>query len=117
MEASKLASDLKQFHGSSHYWKHLLGFHYTDGVKYLAENAQCYWLIDLVASWAISKNLDNEEFLVFELVVNKDSTAQVTISDGNKRVLGTQEIEYTDFPLPKITIWCIEKIIILPSEY
>ena len=41
----------------------------------------------------------------------------VRIEDGNKNVLYTQEIHYTDFPLDEITIWVEGNIVLLPSEH
>ena len=36
-------ADLMQFIGTENYWRHWLGFNYTDGVKYLAEKGEAYW--------------------------------------------------------------------------
>ncbi len=39
--------------GTENYYRHSLvpNFLFTDGVKYLAENAECFWLIDIIASY------------------------------------------------------------------
>ena len=50
MDAETLLQNLQLFCGTEQYYKHFLGIRYTDGVKYLAENAQCYCLIDAIAS-------------------------------------------------------------------
>ena len=42
-------SELNQFIGTEHYYRHLLGFNYTDGVKFMAERGKAYWLIDAIA--------------------------------------------------------------------
>ena len=49
-------------------------------------------------------------------------TGVLTCSDGGKdghksKVFYTQEIEFTDFPLPEITLWFQNNTIFLPSEY
>ena len=113
----EILENLPYFTGTEHYYLHLFGVKYTDGVKYLAESCECFWLIDLISSYQADPKIKNEEFQVFKLKVNPDKTATVEISDGNHNILATQDIEFTDFPLPEIEIWCIDKIAILPSEY
>ncbi len=44
-------AELAQFTGTEQYYKHLGGLVYTDGVKYLAEKAGSYWLLDIIASY------------------------------------------------------------------
>lgn len=115
---SQLTVELMQFHGTEHIYKHSFDLiHYTDGIKYLAEKADCYWLIDLVASYQVEEKVKDEEFQVYHLEVKSDKTAVVTITDGNDNLLALQKIEFTDFPLPEIKIWCVDKILLLPNEY
>ena len=40
------AVTLAQFTGTAQYWRVARQFVITDGVKYLAESAACFWLID-----------------------------------------------------------------------
>ena len=105
------------FTGTEHYYKHPFGIMITDGVKFLADSAISWWLLDIVASYQFDTNVKNEEFQVFNLKVREDKSAIVEISDGNHNVLATQELEFTDFPLDEIELWCISKVCILPSEY
>ena len=57
-----LEADLAQFSGTDNWWKHRTGrLTYTDGVKFLAEKAGAFWLIDLVASYQTAR-LRQEEF-------------------------------------------------------
>ena len=55
-----------------------------------------------------------------KLTVN-DSSAKLSIEDGNGKVLAQQDIEFTDFPLESIDIWSQfdgnKWIHLLPSEY
>ena len=51
METTISESDLSQFIGTENYYRHWTGHGvYTDGVKYLAEKAGAYWLIDAILS-------------------------------------------------------------------
>jgi len=115
--AKEIEENLIQFTGTEHYYKHPFGIMITDGVKYLADSAESWWLIDIVASYQFDEKIKQEEFQVFKLSVKPDKTALVEISDGNKNVLATQDIDYTDFPLTEVELWCIQKICILPNEY
>jgi hypothetical protein len=44
------AATLAQFTGTTQYWRVARQFVITDGVKYLAESAACFWLIDAAIS-------------------------------------------------------------------
>ncbi len=57
------------------------------------------------------------EFQSWKLNVNADRTATLTCEDGNGGVVFTKAIEYTDFPLAEITLYFMNKTILLPSEY
>jgi hypothetical protein len=92
----------------------------TEGCLYLAERAQCYWLLNLYASHLISIDGDKEPFNCLKLVTDSHS-AIATIDDGNGNTLRTQAIEYTDFPLDTIKLfacWSGEFwVVMLPTEY
>jgi len=116
MNTTELKAELKQFTGTEHYYKNFTGLRYTDGVKFLADKTGCYWLIDLVGSY--QHKLKNVGFQLWELKVNKDKTAVVTIKeDDDKPILIKQELKYTDFSLNEIQLYCIGGVLILPSEY
>jgi hypothetical protein len=42
----QITAALKQFIGSGIIYQHWLGIRFTEGVKYLADAAEAYWLID-----------------------------------------------------------------------
>ena len=116
--ATEILNTLNQFTGTEHYYKHFMGLTYTDGINYLAESCECYWLLDIVASYQSDTKMKKQPFQVYKMKVNpSDSSAIIKISDGDNHILATQEIGYTDFPLSEIELWCIEKILILPMEY
>ena len=110
--------DLEQFTGTEKYYKHWLnGIVFTDGVKYLADKAGAYWLIDAVASYQ-TKKIAAVPFQVWELTVNPDKTAVLTMKeDSDFPALVTQRIPYTDYPMPKIKLWLSNRVLMLPSEY
>jgi len=116
-------SDLEQFTGTDHYYRHLGKFVYTDGVKYMAETAGAYWLLDVVFSHVAdvyaNKDIDAEqkEFLVCSLTVSDDDSALFTLDDGNDNILATQKIEYTDFPAQSVKFYIENNVALLPSEH
>ena len=116
-----LQTDLNQFIGSENYYKHFLGYHYTDGVKYLAEKAGAYWLIDAILSHVhTNRKLRDEDFLSWKLVPTENSGCILTGDDGNNNILVTQDIPFTDFPFKEVDddfmLFFSEGVLFLPSE-
>ena len=114
-----LQAELSQFTGTENYYKHFGGIVYTDGIRYLAEKAGCYWFIDLIASYQGEQHVKNESFQIWELKVNlKDNHAIATMqADTEEPYLIMQEIEFTDFPDEYLMVYCIDHVVLLPSEY
>ncbi len=113
-------ADLMQFTGSEHWYRHALvrDVLYTDGVQYVAQTAGAYWLIDEIAFTQRSeRRVAAEKFQLWKLTVNPDHTARLTCEDGNGRAVFGKTLEYTDFPLEEITLYFMNKTILLPSEY
>ena len=117
----EILNTLPQFTGTDGYtvWSPIFrNFVLTDGAEYLAESADAYWLVDLFASHLPAYK--DEGFAVLYLKV-KDGKAVAQIEDGNGKVLAKQKIEYTDFPLDVIVLYCVPQddkfVVLLPSEY
>jgi len=106
---------LKEYTGTEKYYKYLFGILITDGVKALCERFECWWFLDIVCSY--QPDLKLEEFQVWSLGVNEDNSAVIICTDGNDKLLKTQEIPYTDFKATEATFWYVEGIVLLPSEY
>lgn len=112
--------DLSQFTGTEQYYRHYLGLNYTDGIRYLAEEAGAFWLIDAIASYQTKGFLKDPDLLHFQLweLQVKDNTATLTCKkDSNKESVVSQFIEFTDFPLESIKLYVVDKVLMLPSEY
>lgn len=109
-------SELNQFTGTECYYRHWLGHKYTDGVKFLAEKAGAYWLIDAVMSY--QAKFKDIPFQDWELTVEEDKTAVLTMKeDSDKPELVRQRIPLTDFPMPYAELYFIDGVLLLPSEY
>lgn len=122
-------ADLDQFYGSEQFYKHWLGIIYTDGIHYLAEKANAFWLIDLIASYQNDPKVKREPFQLWTLELNGQGGATAYAqSDSDEPRLAEQEIEYTDFPVtlgPKFEMYLEDgsldgvttvKVLMLKSE-
>lgn len=112
-------AELANFTGSENWFKHWLGKAlYTDGVKFVAEQAGAFWLIDEIAINQTRPKVRAEEFQVWTLKVDLEKRKGVlSCDDGNGNVVFTKRIDYTDFPLAEIRFYCTDNTILLPSEY
>ncbi len=131
LRAAMLADQLPRHTGTEQYWKNPFHpFRYTDGVKFLAEMGQCYWLLDAIGSWQISPKVRGNKMLgeiqFWTLEVKENNSAKLVCERDSNDVAVTQEIEYTDFPLPKIKLYLqamsfykpsVGGVLMLPSEY
>ena len=112
-------AQLSYFTGTEKYYRisrrHLL----TDGTKYLAEEAECFWMMDAIASHL--SEIGTEDWFVLVRVEETEGRAVMIYEDGNEHEHARQEIPYTDFPMHAIslyTCWDGEHwVIMLPSEY
>jgi hypothetical protein len=115
-----LEHELRQFTGSEHHYRHRLGFVYTDGVKYLAEKAGAYWLLDVIGSYQERRELRAArlvDFQLWELKVNDNKTCAVRcFEDSGMPPAIEQQIEYTDFPLASVKLYLENGCLMLPSE-
>lgn len=112
-------TSLTQFTGTERYYRiskrHLL----TDGTKYLAEQAECFWMMDAIASHLAE--IGTADWFVVVKTAVKNSKALMVYGDGNGHEHARQEIPYTDLPLAEITLYACwdgeHWVIMLPSEY
>jgi len=118
MNSNELTSNLSQFIGTENFHRITSRHILTDGSKYLAKHAQCFFLMDAIASHL--PKYFHDYFAVAELKVNGNS-ATLTLDDGNGNVFARQSIDYTDFPLNEIKLYCSFDgeywVIMLISEY
>ena len=112
--------DLRQFTGSENWYRHGINRNilFTDGAKHVADEGGAYWLLDAIAiCQRYEKSVASTLFQVWKLTVHSDRTASLVCANGNDKIVYTQHIEFTDFPLDEITLYFTNNVIHLPSEY
>ncbi len=89
--------------GSENLHKYNFGLVITEGVLSLAKKFECFWFLDIIASY--QPQLQKEEFQVWTLTKHSDSSATVVCTDGNDGVLKTQTVPWTDFNADTCMVW------------
>ncbi|MEM6837871.1 MAG: DUF6876 family protein [Cyanobacteria bacterium P01_C01_bin.120] len=129
LSPEQLQAGLAQFTGTETWYRYRFGqailAYYTDGIKYLVENADCYWLLTEIISVQDQPAICAEPFQVWHLTVTNEQAATLACEDGNDNIVFSKDIPYTDFPLEEITVWVeygeiegvIKPILLLPSEH
>ena len=130
MENTKQAEDLLEglngFTGTENYYPSSFGrLKLTDGIQYLREKADCYWLIDIVESVQHLKKVEEQaRFIIWSIVKNGNKAVVEGYwdieSDGgysDEKLVYRQKVEYTDFPLDKYEFYQVGDVLLLKSEY
>jgi len=113
---SAIKENLQQCIGTENYYQPFLGLKYTDGVKMLADDAECHWLISDLGI-AAKLEFSHIPFQLWKLRV-KDKIGLLTMQeDTDAPILYEQKYEYTEFPEGEIELYVFDDIILLPSEY
>ena len=124
VQVSEIKEGLQHFHGTEMFYSiPLLKTRFTDGLKYLANVADCFWLITDTS--VIAKSLMNRsEFITIDFKklsaeerLNKGFDAIITYSDGNNTILEKQGYRATDFPLDELRLFFVNNSLMLPNEY
>lgn len=122
-----LKNALAEYSGSEHFYRvsaFARNFVVTEGVKFLADEAQCYWLLDIVVSYLPEIQKADETFAVVLLERHAEGNGAVVriVDDVPATVVyAEQDIEFTDFPLPEIKLYIGSDgehwTLMLPGEY
>jgi len=121
-QAAEIQAALSHFHGSETFYRHWTGkLIYTEGVKYLADTAECHWLIDAIASHqpTCCKDMMLADFQVWYLLLEGQDAVPWIPVKANGAILTCwrdtpeedslppirQNIEFSDFALPQIKLY------------
>ena len=114
-----IIQNLAHFNGSESLYTHTVGgssILYTEGILYVAETCECYWLLDFILSHQNSPILNQEDFQIWNIIKHENKWIISCCDDDNNLILD-QDIEFLDFPLNSIKLWYVEGTLLLPSEY
>ena len=120
--------DLKQFTGSGNFFRHWGNplLFYTEGVQYLANQTNSYWLVNEIGYELLPKLLKRfkDWFYCIQFQAYSNETACITVSNGNGRIWLKRKIKWTDFPITEqpITFYLCQSgrysyCFMLASEY
>lgn len=91
----------------------------SDGAKAFADKFGAYWFLDVISSYQGGHySVSSLDMQVWQIKRNKTGNgAVVTCEDGNKNVVITQRIKFTDFEPNEGTLWLVNRVCYLPSEH
>ncbi|MGC1633480.1 MAG: DUF6876 family protein [Gelidibacter sp.] len=121
---NEIKEGLQHFHGTEVFYQiPLLRTRFTDGLKYLANVAHCFWLITDTS--VIAKSLmDRSTFVTidFKRLSREEQEisgyeAEIIYTDGNAIILEKHGYRATDFPLDELRLFFVNDTLMLPGEY
>jgi hypothetical protein len=118
LSMAELQSELRQFTGTEKWHRNQMfpNSTYTDGIKYLAEKAQAFWLIDLILSCQHGR-IARIPFQIWWLKVTGSKAVAEMRQDTGQPVEVRQKIPFTDFPQGELKLYYVNNVLLLPSEY
>ena len=120
----EIKEGLQHFHGSEMFYQiPLIRTRFTNGLKYLANVAECFWLITDVS--VIAKSLLNRSHFItidFKRLSEEEQDytgyeAEIIYSDGNGNIFEIHRYNFTDFPLDELRLYFVDNTLMLTSEY
>ena len=111
---NELKAELQHFSGSETFFQiPLTKTRFTDGIKYLATAAECYWLITDAS--VIAKSLLSKSYFItidFKRLSIKEQKIQgceavIFYGDGNDHILEKHKYQVTDFPLDELRLFFV----------
>jgi hypothetical protein len=108
---------LRDFTGTTQWFRHFTGYTYTEGVKAMAEQFSAYWFIDLVMSHQTNSKVRAQEFQTWELKRIGGDRFLAAATDGNDNIIAKQDIPFSDFAADTLKLYFTDGVLLLPSEY
>ena len=90
---------------------------YSDGIKFLADSASCWWLVDDIVSAQTFGMISASKFQIWILEKTGKKSAVLRCESEHGTILFKKTVCYTEFPLPRVVIYVVGKTIMLASEY
>ena len=111
---------LKDFSGTEQYYSGYLGVSLTDGAYFVGVNGASWLITDICSILKVHSIVKKEEFVSINFKV-ENNKAEVIYTDGNEKILYTQNYKYTDFSKhfkeSEIKFFYTDNVLMLSSEY
>ena len=123
-KVNEIKEGLQHFHGSEMFFQiPLIRTRFTSGIKYLAEVANCFWLVTDTS--VIARSLMDKSYFItidFKRLTDDEQEkfgceAMITYGDGNDLIFEKHRYNMTDFPLDELRLYFVDNTLMLPSEY
>lgn len=128
------SAELETFFGTERYFRHPFGgLLYTDGVFHAASKSEgvlydgthaCSGALRLIHDIAIRQPEARErcpDFQLWTLAVEERGPMRGAVltcrADSDEEPVITERYAWTDFPLPKLTLYVMDNVLLLPGEY
>ena len=117
IKSSDLSNLMSYCYGTEHYYTNpIYSFKYTDGIKIFCENAQSYWLLDIVNSVCRFYKRMHQDLIIIKLIVNQDNKASITFED-TLGIFFSQIIPFTDCPKGEWMFYFNDNVFFWNGEY
>src|SRR5688500_8469390 len=106
-----LEFQFEQYVGAQRYYRYQIAdqvIFLTDGCQYVADQAQAYWLFELILSYQQGKRLREEAVQVWTLTKHQEGDWLVTCADGYDTILLTHSLKYCDFPFLTMELYLVD---------
>lgn len=124
LEADEIKEQLEHFTGTEMFYMiPLIRTRFTDGLKYLVQVADCFWLV-MDTSVTAKSLMEQSRFITidYKRLSSEEQEArgweaEIIYSDGNDNILEKHGYRVTDFPLDKLRLFFVNDTLMLPGEY
>ena len=114
---------LRCFKGSKKRYCHpfFKGYTSTRGVQFLGENG-AHWLVNDILAYqqeepAVQQFSWRDDFQVWVIEVDEEPSILLNCEDARGGLIFARTYHYEDFPLPKLTLYLDDTVLMLASEY
>lgn len=114
-----ILEELADFTGTFEYRRHPIGgIEYTDGVQRFLELTNGGWILDFLGTYQATRLTRSFPFQVW-CIQNRaaEGTLVAMFSDLEQPPVVHHTFDRPDFPLRHYELYCVDKIVLLKSEY
>ena len=112
--AKEIRKGLRRFNATTQTHRHKSGFQYTSKVKFLADAAECYWLIDLIGDYQPMTRRYLVQYWQYRIELDQGI---LSFYDSNRNRIFWKVLPLVDFPLSEgIDLRVSSDILYIPRQ-